>query len=25
LADPTGNRWRPYPDVVGDAVLDALG
>jgi hypothetical protein len=25
LADPTGNRWRPYPDIVGDAVLDALG
>jgi hypothetical protein len=25
LADSTGNRWRPYPDVVGDAVLDALG
>jgi hypothetical protein len=25
LADSTGNRWRPYPDVVGNAVLDALG
>jgi hypothetical protein len=25
LADPTGNRWRPYPDIVGDEVLDALG
>jgi hypothetical protein len=25
LADPTGNRWQPYPDIVGDAVLDALG
>jgi hypothetical protein len=25
LVDPTGNRWRPYPDVVSDAVLDALG
>jgi hypothetical protein len=25
LADSTGVRWRPYPDVVGDAVLDALG
>jgi hypothetical protein len=25
LADPTGNRWRPYPNIVGDAVLDALG
>jgi hypothetical protein len=25
LADPTRNQWRPYPDVVGDAVLDALG
>jgi hypothetical protein len=25
LADPTLNRWRPYPDIVGDAVLDALG
>jgi hypothetical protein len=25
LADSTGIRWRPYPDVVGDAVLDALG
>jgi hypothetical protein len=25
LADPTGNQWRPYPDIVGDAVLDALG
>jgi hypothetical protein len=25
LADPTGNRWRPCPDVVGNAVLDALG
>jgi hypothetical protein len=25
LADSTGIRWRPYPDVVGDAVLDVLG
>jgi hypothetical protein len=25
LADPTGSRWRPYPDIVGDAVLDTLG
>jgi hypothetical protein len=25
LADPTGSRWRPCPDVVGNAVLDALG
>jgi hypothetical protein len=25
LADPTGNWWRRYPDIVGDAVLDALG
>jgi hypothetical protein len=25
LADSTGNQWRPYPDVVGDVVLDALG
>jgi hypothetical protein len=25
LADPTGSRWRPCPDVVGHAVLDALG
>jgi hypothetical protein len=25
LADPTGNWWRPYPDIVGDTVLDALG
>jgi hypothetical protein len=25
LADSTGVRWRPYPDVVGNAVLDALG
>ena len=25
LADPTGGGWRPYPDIVGDAVLDALG
>jgi hypothetical protein len=25
LADPTGNRWRSYPDIVGDAVLYALG
>jgi hypothetical protein len=25
LADPAGNRWRPYPDIVGDVVLDALG
>jgi hypothetical protein len=25
LVDPTGDRWRPYPDIVGDAVLDALG
>jgi hypothetical protein len=25
LADPTGNRWRPCSDIVGDAVLDALG
>jgi hypothetical protein len=25
LADPTGSQWRPCPDIVGDAVLDALG
>jgi hypothetical protein len=25
LADTTGNQWRPYPDIVDDAVLDALG
>jgi hypothetical protein len=25
LADPNRNRWQPYPDIVGDAVLDALG
>jgi hypothetical protein len=25
LVDPTGSRWRPCPDIVGDAVLDALG
>jgi hypothetical protein len=25
LADPTRSRWRPCPDIVGDAVLDALG
>jgi hypothetical protein len=25
LADPTGSRWRPCPDVVGNAELDALG
>jgi hypothetical protein len=25
LADSTGIRWRPYPDVIGNAVLDALG
>jgi hypothetical protein len=25
LADPTGSRWRPYSDIVGDTVLEALG
>jgi hypothetical protein len=25
LADPTRIGWRPYPDIVGDAVLDTLG
>jgi hypothetical protein len=25
VADSTRNRWRPYPDVIGDAMLDALG
>jgi hypothetical protein len=25
LADPTGSRWRPCPDIVDYAVLDALG
>jgi hypothetical protein len=25
LADPTGCGWRPEPDIVGDAVLEALG
>jgi hypothetical protein len=25
LADPTGSWWRPCPDVVGNAELDALG
>jgi hypothetical protein len=25
LADPTESGWRPYPDIVGDAVLEALG
>jgi hypothetical protein len=25
LADPTGSGWRPYLDIVGDAVLDTLG
>jgi hypothetical protein len=25
LADPTGSRWRPCPDVVGNAELNALG
>jgi hypothetical protein len=25
LADPIGSRWRPYPDIVGDTVLDTLG
>jgi hypothetical protein len=24
-ADPTGSRWRPCPDIVGNAMLDALG
>jgi hypothetical protein len=25
LADPTRSRWWPCPDIIGDAVLDALG
>jgi hypothetical protein len=25
LADSTGSRWWPYPDIIGDAVLDTLG
>jgi hypothetical protein len=25
LTDPTGCRWQPDPDVVGDAVLETLG
>jgi hypothetical protein len=25
MADPTGSRWRPFPDVIGNAELDALG
>jgi hypothetical protein len=25
LADSTGSGWRPYPDIVGDAVLETLG
>jgi hypothetical protein len=25
LADPTGGRGQPCPDIIGDAVLDVLG
>jgi hypothetical protein len=25
LANPTGSRWRPCPDIVGNVELDALG
>jgi hypothetical protein len=25
LADPTRSGWRPHPDIVSDAVLEAMG